>query len=29
MEAKTYEEVYQVVNAFKNELPFPEGNGNS
>ncbi len=29
MESKTYEEVYQVVNAFKKELPLPEGNGNS
>jgi len=28
MEAKTYEEVYQIVNAFIKELPPPEGNGN-
>jgi len=28
MEAKTYEEVYQIVNAFIKELPLPEGNGN-
>jgi len=28
MEAKTYEDVYQVVNVFINKLPLPEGNGN-
>jgi len=28
MEAKTYEEVYQIVNAFIKELPLPDGNGN-
>jgi len=28
MEAKTYEEVYQIVNAFIIELPLPGGNGN-
>jgi len=28
MEAKTYEEVYQIVNAFIKELPLLEGNGN-
>jgi tRNA-dihydrouridine synthase len=28
MEARTYQEVYQLINAFKNELPSPEGNGN-
>ncbi|HZK92773.1 MAG TPA: tRNA-dihydrouridine synthase, partial [Prolixibacteraceae bacterium] len=28
MEAKAYEDVYQVVNAFIKELPPPEGNGN-
>ena len=28
MEAKTYEEVYHIVNAFIKELPLPEGSGN-